>query len=142
MKKASVASIALADSILDSDISADFVAAVEAVAPKVEAAPKAPRAKKVEAPKAEGEIGLTVRELAVIKAIAASDFVDPESGAVPSYTLAIDSVVPNGANKVNSPIPGIVASLQKKGVVETFKVKGQSMIVFSAMGKEYVEASK
>ena len=138
MKKASVASLALADSILDSDISEAFVAAVA----KAPAAPKAPRAKKDPAPKAEGEIGLTVRELAVIKAIASSDFVDPESGAVPSYTLAIDSVVPNGVNKVNSPIPGIVASLQKKGVVETFKVKGQSMIVFSPMGKEYVEASK
>lgn len=136
MKKASIASIALSDSILDSDISADFVAAIAPVAP---VALKAPRSKKVESPKADGEVGLTVRELAVIKAIAASEFVDPVSGAVPSFTLAIDAVVPNGVNKVNSPIPGIVASLQKKGVIETFKVKGQSMIMFSDMGKEFVE---
>ena len=137
--KASKASLALADSILDGDISEDFVAAVAK-------APKAPRAKKVEAPKAEGEIGLTIREIAVIKAVALSSFADPVSGAVPSFTLAIDSEVPygevKGEAKVNSPIPGIVASLQKKGMFETAKVKGQTMVTLSVLGKEYVEATK
>lgn len=137
MTKASKSSLALSDSILDSDVSADFVAAVAK-------APKAPRAKKVEAPKAEGEVGLTVRELAVIKAVALSSFADPVSGAVPSFTLAIEAEVAfgtvKGESKVNSPIPGLVASLQKKGVFETYKVKGQTMVALSPMGKEYVEA--
>lgn len=147
--KVSAASINLSNAILDSDISADFVAAQIKKAPKapkapkatkevvaVVEAPKAPRAKQV---KAEGEVGLTVRELAIIKAIASSDFIDSVSGAVPSFTLGVAVTIPFGVNKVNSPIPGIVASLQKKGVIETFKVKGQSMIVFSDMGKEFVE---
>lgn len=124
----------LADSILDADVSDDVVEAVAKVAAK---APKAPRAPKAE--KAEGEIGLTAREILVIKAVANSEFADKD-GSVPSFTLAINSDVPVGDKKVNSPIPGIVASLNKKGVFNTIKVKGQTMISLSVIGKEYLDS--
>lgn len=134
MSKSSKASLALANSILDSDVSPALVSAVSV-------APKAPKAKV--AAEVEAEVGLTPREVTVIKAVAMSTFADPVSGAVPSFTLAIDSEVPygtvKGESKVNSPIPGIVASLQKKGVFNTAKVKGQTMITLSVLGKEYVE---
>lgn len=137
MKKsvqASVASVNLANSIVDNDLSASFV---EAVAK----APKAPKAK-VEAPVVVEPVAvaLTDREIAVVKAIASSEYSDPESGAVPSFSLAIDPVVANGVNKVNSPVPGILASLKKKGVVESFKVKGLSLVKFSEVGKEFAES--
>jgi hypothetical protein len=123
-----------------SDIAATMVAdLMESIAPVTA---KAPKAKAVKVEKAENEVGLTVREIAIMKAVAASEFVDPVSGAVPSFTIAIDSEVPVGTNKVNSPIPGIVASLNKKGMFTTSKVKGQTVVVITSMGKEFLEAAQ
>jgi len=135
MKKTSQASQALAASLVASDLTPEFVAAT-AKAPKKAAVAKV----EAEAP------ALTVRELAVLKAISVSEFIDPKTGAVPSYTLAIESAVPygtvHGEAKVNSPIPGIVASLNKKGAVLTSKEKGQTLVVMSKLGKEFMEAAQ
>lgn len=85
------------------------------------------------------EPGLTERELAMIKAVASSDFADPITNAVPSLMLAAFATVANGVNKVNSPVPGIVASLKKKGVFDTKKVKGMTMVTLTPMGREYAD---
>lgn len=89
-------------------------------------------------------ISLTIRELSVMKAVAASTFANPENGAVPSYTLALDCAesVPVGNGRVNSPIPGIVASLNKKGMFKTFKFNGQTQVQLTSLGQEYLEAAE
>jgi hypothetical protein len=124
----------LASDMLDADVS-DVVVAAVAKSPKAEVVAKVQS-------DIEAAVALTIRELAVLKAVAASEFVDPVTGSVPSFTLAVESNVEAGKGKVNSPIPGIVASLSKKGLFETIKVKGQTMINISKLGTEFLEAAK
>lgn len=111
------------------------------ITPEVTEAESAPVVVKAQkAPK--GNDGLTLREIAILKAIKSSTFADPETGSVPSFTLEMDTPVELGKNRVNTPIPGLVASLNKKGAIVTFKIKGQTMIELTVIGEEFLEMLK
>lgn len=84
---------------------------------------------------------ITPRELIVLKAVRDSKEVHDASGAVPSFTLS-DSLVEIGKNRINTPIPGIVASLNKKGMFETFKIKGLTHILLTETAQEYLSLLK
>ncbi len=84
---------------------------------------------------------ITPRELIVLKAVRDSKEVHDASGAVPSFTLS-DSLVEIGKNRINTPIPGIVASLNKKGMFETFKIKGLTHILLTETANEYLSLLK
>lgn len=110
--------------------------------PVAKAKPKAKVATKtveqVIADAAEVGMRVTVREVAVLKALATSEFAD-ESGGVPSVALASSVEV---EAKGNSPIPGLIASLNKKGLVTTARVKGQTVVSFTEVGQGFADALK
>lgn len=124
------ASAALVEGIVES-ISveapqAEVIAATKVT--KAAKAAKAPKAVKEVAPKAI----VSARELAVMKVLAQS-----EEG-VATVDLTVD-VATEGIEPTS--VPGLVASLNKKGMLIGDRVKGVYMVVMTAMGRDILAAS-
>lgn len=94
-------------------------------------AKKAP-ALKVDAKAIEEGKKLSANETQVLKTLSTSDFreTDAVTSAIPSYTLPLTLPTSIAAKSV----PGLVASLNKKGMLTTAKVKGVTMITLTAEG--------
>lgn len=92
---------------------------------------KAP-ALKVDAKAIEEGKKLSANETQVLKTLSTSDFreTDAVTSAIPSYTLPLTLPTSIAAKSV----PGLVASLNKKGMLTTAKVKGVTMITLTATG--------
>ena len=148
-KAPKAAPVAVAAPVAAKPVKAPKAAKPAPVAPVVVVPVKAPKvAKPVKAaPVAVAEVDevtLTANEVAVLKATFNSDFADPETSAVPSFVIANDvsSVIVSKGTHGFNPVPGVIANLNKKGMITTFKKKGMTMVLLSAIGQEYAAAAQ
>lgn len=113
--------------------SAEVIAKTKVSKAAKQAADKAPKAPK--APKEKSPV--SARELAVMEVIKASEFQDPDSKQVPSYVVAMEAEAKQIEAKA---IPGIIASLNKKGLLVGQKVKGMYQVGLTAAALALIKA--